>query len=176
LLPLRVGVSHDEAGYRPPCGALASLTAPYDRAVTNIDFSPTGPPETILAPEPDNALEALGAALAQPIEGRRDAVADVCARWPKFLDAWAQLGQLARDDVEAYAYFRVGYHRGLDRLRQSGWRGSGYVRWQRDTNRGFLRAVEGLRTSAEAIGELDEAQRCGEFLRQLDPDWNGARE
>jgi Protein of unknown function (DUF3151) len=78
--------------------------------------------------------------------------------------------------VEAYAYFRVAYHRGLDRLRQSGWRGSGYVRWDHETNRGFLRAVEGLRASAEAIGELDEAQRCAEFLRQLDPDWNGARE
>jgi hypothetical protein len=156
--------------------ACASLSASYHHVVTNIDLSPTGPPETVLEPEPDNALEALRAALAQPIEGRRDAVADVCARWPRFLDAWAQLGQLARDDVEAYAYFRVAYHRGLDRLRQSGWRGAGYVRWRYDTNRGFLRAVEGLRASAEAIGELDEAQRCAEFLRQLDPDWNGARE
>ena len=47
----------------------------------------------------------------------------VVDRWPRFLDAWARLGELARDEVEAYAYFRVGYHRGLDRLRQSGWRG-----------------------------------------------------
>ena len=46
-------------------------------------------------------------------------------RWPRFLDGWARLGQLARDPVEGYACFRVGYHRGLDRLRQSGWRGSG---------------------------------------------------
>ena len=85
--------------------------------MTDINLSPTGPPETVLNPEPDDALEALRAALAQPIEGRRDAVADVCARWPRFLDAWAQLGRLGRDDVESYAYFRVGYHRGLDRLR-----------------------------------------------------------
>ena len=99
-------------------------------------------------------------------------MSDVCARWPRFLDAWARLGQLARDDVEAYAYFRVGYHRGLDRLRQSGWRGSGYVRWQHETNRGFLRALDGLRSAAEAIGEVDEAKRCDEFVYQLDPNWD----
>jgi len=139
-------------------------------------MSPSGPPETVLDPEPEPARDALRAALAQPIEGRRDAVSDVCARWPRFLDAWAQLGRLGRDDVEAYAYFRVGYHRGLDRLRQSGWRGSGYVRWQYETNRGFLRALDGLRAAAEAIGEADEAQRCAEFLRQLDPEWTPGRE
>ena len=65
----------------------------------------------------------------------------------------------------------MGYHRGLDRLRQNGWRGSGYVRWQHESNRGFLRALDGLRASAEAIGETDEAERCALFLRQLDPQW-----
>jgi len=144
--------------------------------MTDVNLSPSGPPETILEPESADALDALQAALAQPIEGRRQAVADVCARWPRFLDAWARLGQLARDDVEAYAYFRVGYHRGLDRLRQSGWRGSGYVRWRHETNRGFLRALDGLRATAEAIGERNEAQRCAEFLRQLDPDYSPGRE
>jgi hypothetical protein len=144
--------------------------------MTGVNLTPSGPPETILEPESPDALDALRAALAQPIEGRRQAVADVCARWPRFSDAWAQLGRLARDDVEAYAYFRVGYHRGLDRLRQSGWRGSGYVRWRNETNRGFLRALDGLRGTAEAIGEADEAQRCAEFLRQLDPEWTSGRE
>jgi hypothetical protein len=143
--------------------------------MTDVNLSAGGPPETILDPEPDDAQEALRAALAQ-VDGRRDAVADVCARWPRYLDAWAQLGRLGRDDVEAYAYFRVGYHRGLDRLRQSGWRGSGYVRARYETNRGFLRALDGLRGSAEAIGERDEAERCGEFLRQLDPDYTPGRE
>ncbi len=144
--------------------------------MTEVGFTPGGVPETVIDREPDDALEALRAALAQPAAGRRDAVSDVCARWPLFLDAWAQLGRLGRDDVETYAYFRVAYHRGLDRLRKSGWRGSGYVRWRNETNRGFLRALEGLRSSAEAIGEADEAQRCAEFLRQLDPEWTGLPE
>jgi hypothetical protein len=135
----------------------------------DVHLSSSGPPETVLEPEPQDALDALAAALATPSAGRRDAVASVCARWPRFLDAWAQLGALGRDDVERYAYYRVGYHRGLDRLRQSGWRGTGYVRWEHETNRGFLRALDGLRAMAAAIGEDDEAARCAEFLRQLTP-------
>lgn len=136
-----------------------------------IDFVPAGPPETVLDPEPRDAQEALAQALAQPEPARRDAVAQVVARWPRYLDAWAQLGRLGRDDVERYAAFRVGYHRGLDRLRGSGWRGSGYVRWRYDTNRGFLRALDGLAATARAIGEHDEADRCALFLQQLDPGW-----
>jgi len=129
--------------------------------------------ETVLDPEPAEALDALQAALAEPEDRRRNAVAAVVARWPRFLDGWARLGELAGDHVEAYACFRVGYHRGLDRLRKCGWRGSGYVRWRHATNRGFLRSLEGLRGAAQAIGETDEEQRCAEFLHQLDPDWNG---
>lgn len=130
-----------------------------------VSLTPSGPPETVLDPEAPDALAALAAA------GSRDEVAAVVARWPRFLDAWARLGSLGRDEVERYACFRVGYHRGLDRLRGSGWRGSGYVRWQHETNRGFLRALAGLAASAAAIGEHDEAERCELFLRQLDPAW-----
>ena len=126
----------------------------------------SGPPETVLDPEPADVLAALAAAGSD-----RDAVAAVVAANPRFLDGWARLGRLGRDDIESYAAYRVGYHRGLDRLRQSGWRGSGYVRWEHETNRGFLRALEGLRATAEAIGETDEADRCAIFLRQLDPTW-----
>ena len=133
-----------------------------------------GIPETVLPPEDPQALAALAAALEQPADDRRAAVAAVVARWPRFLDGWARLGQLGRDDVEAYAAFRVGYHRGLDRLRQNGWRGSGYVRWRHEGNRGFLRALEGLRRQAEAIGETDEAERCAQFVAQLDPSWDGS--
>ena len=134
-----------------------------------------GLPETVLSPEPADALAALDSALALDSEHRRAAVSEVVSRWPRFLDAWARLGELARDDVEAYACFRVGYHRGLDRLRQSGWRGSGYVRWRHPTNQGFLRALDGLRVAAAAIGEDDEEERCAEFLRQLDPEWSSER-
>ena len=133
----------------------------------------SGLPETVLEPEPAEASAALAEALAEPLERRRDAVSSVVARWPRNLEAWATLGDLARDDVEAYACFRVGYHRGLDRLRQSGWRGSGFVRWSHETNRGFLRSLKGLERAAGEIGEADEEQRCAEFVRQLDPGWDG---
>jgi hypothetical protein len=131
----------------------------------------TGLPETVLISEPGDALDALTAALAEPEAGRRAAVAAVVAEWPRFLDAWARLGDLGRDDVESYACYRVGYHRGLDALRQSGWRGSGYVRWSHESNRGFLRALAGLERTAGLIGEDDEQERCAQFLQQLDPDW-----
>src|SRR5262245_33158197 len=98
----------------------------------------SGPPETVLAPEPADARAALEAALAGPASERRQSVGEVVARWPRFLDGWARLGELGRDDIESYACFRVGYHRGLDTLRQSGWRGNGYVRWEHESNRGFL--------------------------------------
>ena len=134
-----------------------------------VQLTPSGPPETILPPEDREAVAALEHALSQPEDRRRAAVADVAARWPRFLDAWARLGELGRDDIERYAYFRIGYHRGLDTLRQNGWRGSGYVRWQHETNRGFLRALQGLARQAAVIGEQDEADRCSQFLGQLDP-------
>jgi Protein of unknown function (DUF3151) len=134
-----------------------------------VHLTPQGPPTTVLDAETHDALQALTAALAMPADERRAAIAAVVARWPRFLDGWAQLGLHARDNIEAYAAFRVGYHRGLDRLRANGWRGSGYVRWTAEENRGFLRALRGLRDMAAAIGETDEAERCDHFLVQLDP-------
>jgi hypothetical protein len=113
----------------------------------------------------------LERALAAAEGSRRDAVAAVVAEHPTFLDGWAELAALARDDIESYAYARVGYHRGLDALRAAGWRGSGYVRWRHETNRGFLRSLDALRAAAAAIGEDTEADRCATFLRQLDPAW-----
>jgi hypothetical protein len=136
-----------------------------------VSLTTSGPPETVLDPEPAATTEGLAAAEALPEADRRAAVAAVVADNPTSLAGWATLGDLARDDIEAYAYYRVGYHRGLDRLRQSGWRGSGYVRWRHETNRGFLRALDGLRRIAGTIGETEEAERCALFLRQLDPDW-----
>lgn len=134
-----------------------------------VQLTPSGPPETVLDPEPAEAVAALTAALDESPESRRDAVSAVVAEFPCFLAGWASLADLARDDIEAYAYFRVGYHRGLDRLRASGWRGSGFVRWEHEDNRGFLRALQGLSAKADAIGETDEAARTTHFLAQLDP-------
>jgi Protein of unknown function (DUF3151) len=141
--------------------------APSDSRPVNL--SPGGPPSTVLDAEPPESVDALAAALAEPPDRRREAVRDVVARWPASLEAWARLGLLARDDVEAYACFRVGYHRGLDRLRRIGWRGTGYVRWEHPENRGFLLALNGLAQSAAAIGEDDEAERCRLFVLQCDP-------
>ncbi|HEX3459636.1 MAG TPA: DUF3151 family protein [Acidimicrobiales bacterium] len=134
-----------------------------------------GLPETILPPESEAVTAALDSALAQPGERRRHAVADVVRSDPKSLAAWAALGSLARDDVEAYACFRVGYHRGLDALRGAGWKGSGTVRWAHDENRPFLRCLDGLRSAAGSIGEHGEEERCAMFLRQLDPSWQSDR-
>lgn len=127
----------------------------------------TGLPETVLPAPPPGIVEALAAA-----GNDRDAIAAVVATAPRSIDVWAALGAAGRDDIESYAAYRVGYHRGLDALRANGWRGSGYVRWSRPSNRAFLRCLEGLRAKAEAIGEKDEVDRLATFLRQLEPDWD----
>jgi len=127
----------------------------------------TGLPETILPDPPERILEALAAA-----GDDREAVAAVVASAPRSIDVWAALGAVGRDDIEAYSAYRVGYHRGLDALRANGWRGSGYVRWNRPSNRALLRCLDGLRAKAEAIGEHDEVDRLATFLRQLEPEWD----
>ncbi len=134
-----------------------------------VNLSMSGPPETVLDPEPAEALDALRAAeaSANPV----DAVGQVCSRHPRCIEAWAVLGDLVELPALRYAAYRTGYHRGLDRLRANGWRGSGFVRWRHETNRGFLRALSGLQSVAAEIGESDEDERCALFLRQLDPDW-----
>jgi hypothetical protein len=129
-----------------------------------------GTPETVL-PDLEAAVAAeLEAAAREPAGERRAALSAVAARHPRCLDVWASLAELEAPAVDRYAFARVGYHRGLDALRASGWRGSGYVRWRHPSNRGFLRSLEALRASAAEIGEADEAERCALFLRQLDPE------
>ena len=130
-----------------------------------------GSPETVLDPIAPDLAAALDAARSLPPDRRREAVAAVAALDPRCLAAWADLAELGGDPIERYAYARVGYHRGLDALRAAGWRGSGYVRWKHESNRGFLRSLDALREAAGAIGETDEEQRCQVFLLQLDPEW-----
>ncbi|MHB8313528.1 MAG: DUF3151 domain-containing protein [Candidatus Dormibacteria bacterium] len=132
---------------------------------------------TELPPESADAVVALDQVLAahggRPDPGAASEIDLVCASHPDFLDAWARRGQaayLAGERVAAYAYARVGYHRGLDRLRRHGWGGTGEVRWSDRGNRGFLRSLQLLMLSAAAIGERDEALRCRTFLLDLDPE------
>lgn len=96
--------------------------------------------------------------------------ADVVRRHPESPAAWATLAEAALeddavDDVTAYAYARVGYHRSLDLLRRNGWKGHGPVPWEHEPNRGFLRSLAALARAAERIGEEPEAARCRDFLR-----------
>src|ERR1700728_630999 len=132
----------------------------------------SGSPETVLDPLDPELARALEAALSLPRPEQRRAVSAVAARDPRCLQAWATLAELADADIDRYAFARVGYHRGLDALRAAGWRGSGYVRWRHEPNRGFLRSLHALELAAAAIGEVDEEQRCALFLRQLDPEWS----
>ena len=139
---------------------------------STVGFS-SGLPETVLPDPPPDAEAALKAALEGPADRRRDAIAVIAAAHPRYLEAWARMAEVTDDEVEAYAYARVGYHRGLDALRGSGWRGSGYVRWKHPSNRGFLLALDQLAHRAGAIGETDEEERCQLFLHQLDPNFPG---
>jgi Protein of unknown function (DUF3151) len=121
------------------------------------------PPATLLPAQA--AAEDLLASGAAPV--------DVAAKYPAFSLAWALLAEAALGGgrpVEAYAYARTGYHRGLDALRRAGWKGQGPVPWAHAPNQGFLRSLHTLGAAAAAIGEDDEAARCAKFLADSDPE------
>ncbi len=123
---------------------------------TNVNL--LGEPAPTLLPESPEA-ESLVAAGAPAV--------DIAARYPAFSLAWAMLAEsaLAADSfVEAYAYARTGYHRGLDALRRNGWKGHGPIPWAHEPNQGFLRCLAALAKAAGAIGETPEAERCWTFL------------
>lgn len=132
-------------------------------------LTPQGPPRTVLPIEAAEVRNAVQQALAAADDQRRAMAAAIVAAHPRSLIAWCTLGDVATDTVERYAAYRVGYHRGLDTLRANGWRGSGYVRWADEPNRGFLGCLRGLGAMAQAIGETDEAERIALFYAQLDP-------
>jgi hypothetical protein len=97
----------------------------------------------------------------------------VAGAHPTSSAAWATLAEVALaggSPVEAYAYARTGYHRGLDALRKAGWKGQGPVPWAHEANRGFLRALYALMLAATAIGETPEAARCAQLLADSDPE------
>ena len=134
-----------------------------------VNLSASGPPETRLPAFDPEARKALDVALNSEFERQRALVSEVVARYPTFLEGWATIGDLSQRGLDAYMAYRVGYHRGLDSLRANSWRGSGYVRWSVETNRGFLRCLAGLAKNARFIGEISEAVRCEQFLIQCDP-------
>ncbi|SRR5712691_2338948 len=116
------------------------------------------PPATLLPDTPE----------ASTLIAQGSAVVEVAAKYPAFSLAWAILAEdaLAKGQaVESYAYARTGYHRGLDALRRSGWKGHGPIPWSHGPNQGFLRCLAALARAADAIGELDEATRCWTFLQ-----------
>ncbi len=115
------------------------------------------PPATLLPSAPE----------AETLLASGTAPADVAAKFPALSLAWALLAESALDagrPVEAYAYARTGYHRGLDALRRNGWKGHGPVPWSHEPNRGFLRCLAALARAAGIIGETDEEARCWTFL------------
>jgi hypothetical protein len=121
----------------------------------------SGPPETLLPVDPAAAELAAGAAAV-----------DLAAKYPTSSLAWGTLAEAAFEDgrtIEAYAYARTGYHRGLDLLRRNGWKGHGPVPWEHEPNRGFLRCLAVLGKAAAVIEEKDEAERCATFLRDSSP-------
>lgn len=128
--------------------------------------------QNLLEPEPtylpeDHPDMAARAALAQD-SGLRE----VAARFPAASYAWGLLARESLDEddpVAAYAYARTGYHRGLDALRGSGWRGTGPVPASHVPNQGFLIALLALADAAERIGEDEEAERCRSFADGADP-------
>jgi Protein of unknown function (DUF3151) len=123
-------------------------------------------PEPTLLPSDPAADEALA-----EVDDFAGAQA-LAARFPATSAAWARLAEqalAAKDFIDAYAYARTGYHRGLDQLRRNDWRGTGPVPWSHGPNQGFLRCLWALGQAADAIGESDEAARCAQFLRDCDP-------
>ncbi len=120
------------------------------------------PPQTLL-PDAPEAREALESGVDP---------AEVAARFPTVSLAWAELADAAfaaGETIASYAYARTGYHRGLDALRRSGWKGHGPVPWAHQPNQGWLRCVHALGRAAMTIGEAEEAARCAELLRDSDP-------
>lgn len=128
-----------------------------------------GPPPVLLPDDPA-PREALAAG---------DDPTSVAARWPTSSLAWATLAEAALsagDAVQAYAYARTGYHRGLDSLRRSGWKGFGPVPLSHEPNAGVLRSIAALSRAADAIDETAEVERCRQLLLDSDPDAAGLLE
>lgn len=126
--------------------------------------------ENLLGPEP--TLLAADPAVADALAAGAE-LDGIVREHPESPLVWALLADAADAEgreIEAYAFARVGYHRGLDSLRKAGWRGAGPVPWSHEPNRGVLRALYALRRAAGRIGEASEVDRLTEFLGGADPE------
>lgn len=120
-------------------------------------------PEPTLLPEEPEVLARIEAG---------DLPEDLATQFPTSSLAWALMAEDAWAEgrtIDAYAFARVGYHRGLDSLRGAGWRGAGPVPYSHEPNRGFLRALYLLGQASAAIGEAEEVHRIDAFLADADP-------
>lgn len=132
----------------------------------------------VLPDDPDDSRQQTEAAQTAFEAGQLDTTAyrerlnTIVRSHPTCLSAWAALGELSLPDdvIAAYAYFRTGYHRGLDRGRANGWNGAQQLPWEHESNRGLLRCLYGLMLAATEIDEAAEATRTRDFLLTLDPE------
>lgn len=121
-----------------------------------------GPAPTLLPVDP---------AVAALASGGTEQLVEIVSEDPTSSLCWALLAERAlglgtpEGNVAAYAYARTGYHRGLDLLRRSGWKGAGPIPWEHEPNRGFLRALWALTVAAGRIGDAGEQERCAQFLQ-----------
>ncbi len=124
-----------------------------------------GPPPVLLPANPE--------ADAAAVSG--ESASAVAAAFPAYPAVWAALALEAAASgrtMEAYAYGRTGYHRGLDSLRKNGWKGYGPVPGDHPGNVGFLTCVAVLADAAAEIGEDEEARRLADLLVECDPSFD----
>jgi hypothetical protein len=126
-------------------------------------------PEPVLLPD-DGAdfrireLFERGEALHDAVRANPDSSLGWAVLAEEALAGRGEDGGLHDASVIAYAFARTGYHRGLDALRRSGWRGQGPVPVEHEPNQGVLRAILVLGEAADRIGESAEGERCRQLL------------
>ena len=126
-------------------------------------MSPGGLPSTVLPAADADAEDRLAAAVRRAPDTRRDAVAQVVADHPRFVAAWAALGDAAGDTIERYAAYRVGYHRGLDAAAGQ------WLAWIRVRAVGGAdeRRIPSLPAGLAGDGGCDRGARRGRALRAV---------
>ena len=139
--------------------------------MSEVAFNKGKIPETRLPSEDPTLEQEMNKVRGNESADKRSTLLILASKNPESIGIWCVLGISSSEMMESYSYFRVAYHRGLDSLRKNGWRGSGFVRWEHESNRYFLFALNQLAEISREIGDHAEAERCNLFLRQLEPSW-----